>query len=54
MGIGAKDMISLILTVVPSRSDSVNPLPAGTVNPLRVTFVHLTAFATSAVRSELV
>jgi len=45
-----KDIISLMSTVVPSRRDSVNPLPAGTVNPLRVTVVHLTAFATSSIR----
>jgi len=43
-------MISLMLTVVPSRRDNVNPLPAGTVNPLRITFVHWTASATSAIR----
>ena len=37
----------LIFTVVPSSSERLKPEHPGTVNPLRLTVVHLTALATS-------
>jgi hypothetical protein len=36
-----------MLTVVPARRFSANVLPAGTMNPLMLTVVHLTALLTS-------
>ena len=42
-----------MLTVVPSRRDREKVSPAGTVNPLMFTVVHLTASSTSS-RDEIV